>query len=266
MANWGLNWRNLWPRTKMQNVCKLKDWFEIWRFGANLHLNETSHFKQNDAISWVFKKKKKETKRCCFEAVLFLLLLLLLPLDMQQGKRSFVFFFSPSPRALLKPKPDATHTFSWWEDREADRDASIGHLYQRRDRVGDRCSPCMGNDGTRQGRPRSPCPYKYSSERKKEGGEKKGGNECERERGKPNRTGGGKEKKKEDNEIGGREEKPREETILLKEKGKPSKKRGRTGSDRGRKKILEKKNSHSCHRVSSPLPRRRIRAISSMMF
>jgi len=38
------------------------------------------------------------------------------------------------------------------------------------------------------------------------------------------------------------------------EKGKPSKKRGRTGSDRGRKKIPEKKNNHSCHRASSPPP------------
>jgi hypothetical protein len=51
-------------------------------------------------------KKKMGTKRCRFEAPLFLLLL---PLDVQQGKKKFCFFpLSPSPRALLKLKPDAT--------------------------------------------------------------------------------------------------------------------------------------------------------------
>jgi len=44
----------------MQNELKLKDWLEIWRFGANFHLNETARFKQNDAISCGFQKKKRD--------------------------------------------------------------------------------------------------------------------------------------------------------------------------------------------------------------
>ena len=41
----------------MQNARKLKDWLEIWRFGASFHLNETARFKQNDDVSCVWKKK-----------------------------------------------------------------------------------------------------------------------------------------------------------------------------------------------------------------
>jgi len=48
-------------------------------------------------------------KQCRFEVALFLFLFLL---DIQQGKRCFLFsslcFFLSLPRALLEPKPDAT--------------------------------------------------------------------------------------------------------------------------------------------------------------
>jgi hypothetical protein len=37
----------------MQNARKLKDWLEIWRFGVSFQLNETTRFKQNDAVSCV---------------------------------------------------------------------------------------------------------------------------------------------------------------------------------------------------------------------
>jgi hypothetical protein len=37
----------------MQNARKLKDWLEIWRFGASFHLNETARFKKNDDVSCV---------------------------------------------------------------------------------------------------------------------------------------------------------------------------------------------------------------------
>jgi hypothetical protein len=44
----------------MQNARKLKDWREIWHFGANFHLNETACFGKNDAVSCI-EKKKDET-------------------------------------------------------------------------------------------------------------------------------------------------------------------------------------------------------------
>jgi len=106
-------------------------------------------------------KKKKRTKRCRFEAALFLLLL---PLDMQQGKRRFCFLLfvssSPSPCALLQPKPVATCLMMRCQSSRAPQATpplatSVGAVTEQ-----ETCDACMGNDGTGQGRPRSPCPYK----------------------------------------------------------------------------------------------------------
>jgi len=37
----------------------IKGWFETWRVLAPL-LNETARFIQNDAVSYIFKKKRRE--------------------------------------------------------------------------------------------------------------------------------------------------------------------------------------------------------------
>jgi hypothetical protein len=57
--------------------------------------------------------------------------------------------------------------------------------------VQETCAPCMGSDGTRQGRPRSPCPYKYhpnAGEKKREKKRQQTGRETNREREKPTET------------------------------------------------------------------------------
>ena len=112
------------------------------------------------------KEKKEETKRCRFEAALFLLLL---PLDVQQGKRSFFVFFPLSllPRAL-EPKSDATHLMMRCPSSRALQ--ATPPLPTTAGAVAEEvtCSQCTGDDGTGQGRPRSPCPYKYHPNEKKE--------------------------------------------------------------------------------------------------
>jgi hypothetical protein len=44
----------------------IKGWFETWRVLAPL-LNETARFIQNDAVSYILKKKKERAERCRFE-------------------------------------------------------------------------------------------------------------------------------------------------------------------------------------------------------
>jgi len=185
----------------MQNTLKLKDWLEIWRFGANFHLNETTRFKQNDVVSCDFQKKRKqkrerETKRCHFGAALFLLLL---PPDMQQGSRGFAFFSLSLP---LLPTCSATHLMMRCPSSRAPQAtpplAPRSASWQRWQRA-----PHARGDGTGQGRPRSPCPYKYHPNTEKEGrrnDRKRGGRPRERETNKKktgeNRGGGRKEKER----------------------------------------------------------------------
>jgi ribosome modulation factor len=79
---------------------------------------------------------------------------------------------SPFPHVLLKPKSDATRTSSWWENREVVSCklrpywTSQPVLWQGRMVA----SRPMQNDGTRKGRSRSLCPYKYYPEISKKGG------------------------------------------------------------------------------------------------
>jgi hypothetical protein len=108
----------------------------------------------------------------------------------------------------------------------------------------------MCNDGTGQGRSRSPYPYKYCPNRGEKGGEEE---RLKRERQKDfSREKGVKRKgpkeykrKKKGERIEKRKQGTTGEKYYKKgdvfwgdrgEKGKPTKKRGRTGSDRGRNK------------------------------
>jgi len=50
----------------MQNARKLKDWLVVWCFGASFHLNETTRFKQNNAVSCGFQKKKEKNETVSF--------------------------------------------------------------------------------------------------------------------------------------------------------------------------------------------------------
>jgi len=118
------------------------------------------------------KKKENKTKQCRFETTLFLLLL---PLDVQQGKRSFLFsslyLFLSLSRALLEPKPDTTA-----EKSCPTSDAPIGHLSRRCDKAGERCAPSatMGRDRVN---PAPPAPIntipKGEERRKEKGGGRK---------------------------------------------------------------------------------------------
>jgi len=99
---------------------------------------------------------------------------------MQQGKRSFVFFFLVSspclflPRAL-EPKSDATHLMMRCQSSHVPQATpplatAVGAVAEQAT-----CTPCMGGDGMGQGHSRSPCPYKYrpSAEERKGGQGKK---------------------------------------------------------------------------------------------
>jgi hypothetical protein len=44
----------------------IKGWFETWRVLSPL-LNETARFIQNDAVSYILKKKQERAERCRFE-------------------------------------------------------------------------------------------------------------------------------------------------------------------------------------------------------
>jgi hypothetical protein len=74
----------------------------------------------------------------------------------------------PSPHALLKPKPDATRTSSWWENRKVvpckrrPYWPPLSTVWQSR-----RTSHPTQNDGMGQGWSRSLCPYKYCPNRGK---------------------------------------------------------------------------------------------------
>jgi len=118
--------------------------------------------------------------------------------------------------------------------------ASIGHLYRHRDRAGGMCAPCMGSDGTRQGRPCSPCPYKYCPKRKKEKeGKRKGDREREtdsfwerRERSKEGNNSFCERKGDERRETVGifeREKEWREGTEMVGTRGKKNRKRETEG-------------------------------------
>ena len=85
---------------------------------------------------------------------------------MQQGKRSFVFFFLVSSPCLflprgLEPKSDATHLMmrcqsSCVPQATPPLATAVGAMAEQTT-----CTPCMGGDGMGQGRSRSPWPYKY---------------------------------------------------------------------------------------------------------
>jgi len=83
----------------------------------------------------VFKKKKRRTKRCRFEAALFLLLL---PLDVQQGKKSFVFFPLSLPPTCLRAEVRRHPSHDEMPEQLCPAsNASIGHRCRRRGRAGD---------------------------------------------------------------------------------------------------------------------------------
>jgi len=157
MANSGLNWRNSRPRTKMHNTRKLKDWL--------VHLNETAHFKQNNTVSCVFTKKKRRNgavlRRHCF--------FFFFPQTCSKGRDTFLF----SSLCLFLSFPCPLPPTSWWYSWAAVLRKQCLHWpprpasWQRWQRA-----PHARGDRTGQGRPRSPCPYKYCSERWRVGGEK----------------------------------------------------------------------------------------------
>jgi hypothetical protein len=91
------------------------------------------------------------------------------------------------------------------------------------------CAPCTGDDGSGQGRPRSPCPYKYypnAGKERRKGGEtaEKGEGDRERERQKQKKQGRTEEeeerKKKEEREAGRRDR--REEGRTQDRRRKPA--------------------------------------------
>ena len=125
-------------------------------------------------------KKRTETQN---SVVLSSTLLLLLPLDEQQRKRNFLFFSFVSscltlpphlPKHCQNPKPNATHTPSWWKYQGS-------HALQTAPYWPPYLAPWQGrvaslpirHNRTGQGRSHSPYPYKYHQKRTEEGREKK---------------------------------------------------------------------------------------------
>ena len=98
----------------MKNARKLKDWLVIGHFGASFHLNETMYFKQNDAVSCVFFKKKRDETMSFWDGTVSSSS----SPGCVVGEEKLFCFLPRSPCALLKPKPDTTRTSSWWEDRK----------------------------------------------------------------------------------------------------------------------------------------------------
>jgi len=127
---------------------------------------------------------------------------------MQQGKRSFVFFFLVSSPCLflprgLEPKSDATHLMmrcqsSCVPQATPPLATAVGAMAEQTT-----CTPCMGGDGMGQGRSRSPCPYKYGpSAEERRGGQK------EKKRGENGSKRGEKPKERETDRE--REEQPKQ--------------------------------------------------------
>ena len=183
-------------------------------------------FGKNDVVSCIFHKKGKQNnvviRRHCFS--------FFFPWTCNRGREVFVFSslflpLYPSPRALLKPKPDATRTSSWWENRKVvpckrrPYWPPLSTVWQSR-----RTSHPTQNDGMGQGWSRSLYPYKYCPNR---------GKKQRRISGEKKRIGGAEWERHED--FFERERVEEKGTKTVETKGKKKEKQGRTEGRRGSK-------------------------------
>ena len=114
------------------------------------------------------------------------------PWTCSRGRKSFIFFPLALPPHVLYTTKTGRHLHLLMMRKQRSRAlqatpplaTSAGAAA-----VQETCAPCMGSDGTRQGRPRSPCPYKYhpnaGEKKERKNGSKRGEKPTERERNRP---------------------------------------------------------------------------------
>jgi len=110
------------------------------------------------------------------------------PWTCSRGRKSFVFFPLALPPHVLYTTKTGRHLHLFMMRKQRSRAlqatpplaTSAGAAA-----VQETCAPCMGSDGMGQGRPRSPCPYKYHpnarEKKEKKNGSKRGEKPKERE-------------------------------------------------------------------------------------
>ena len=104
MANWGLNWRNLKPRTKMKKRTNWRPDFESDAFWRQFPFKWKCMFWENGVVSYISKKEKE--KRRINGVVLNGTISLLLPLDAKRTveEEDFSPLLCLLPFSLKPPK------------------------------------------------------------------------------------------------------------------------------------------------------------------
>jgi len=167
-----------------------------------------------------FKKKKERNgvvlRRHCF--------FFFFPWTCSRGRK--VLFSSPClflPR-VLELKSDATHLMMRCQSSRVPQATpplaiAVGAVAEQAT-----CTPCIGGDGMGQGRPRSPCLYKYHPNAEEKGGEKK--RTAEKRKG---------DRERESDRFLGRKERPKERNrrVFEREKGREEERQRREREDNG---------------------------------
>jgi len=119
----------------------IEGWFETWRVLAPL-LNETVRFIQNDAVSYILKKKKKRKSRTVsFWTTLFIFLLPPRSRSGEEGKRVALIWIFCRPLSRLEPTDrtqwPTTHRAPARKPRRGGRALAVAPNGRPA-----RCSPC----------------------------------------------------------------------------------------------------------------------------